>query len=250
MKHKVPFAACLSVVVGMLLPGTAIASISNAANFSTRGEAVLCGVANGIEGTALDPGTGAPLDGLWLGLQCQTTGIPRGQGVGDPAVQLGQGRSGRVRLVDISQDDLISDAPFAALAPGAQWRRYGIACTLSATSIHCTNGPGYGFTLSPGHVRLFSPTRAPATKNCGSVSYTLPHSAGHGHAALNNLTAVAVSCATAHSVASAFLINGKPPRSWHTTAKTVVTHLDGQSHTVGEEIFSRGQARVTGDIDN
>ncbi len=250
MKQTVPCAACLSVLAAMLLPAAATASISNAVNFSTQGDAVVCGVATGIEGTALDPGTGAPLDGLSLGLQCQTTGIPRGQGVGDPAVQLGQGRAGRARLVDISQDDLISDAPFDALEPGTEWRRYGIACTASTASIRCTNGPGYGFTLSRGHLQLLAPTHAPEPKNCGSVSYTFPHTAGHGHAALNNLMAVAVSCATARSVASAFLISGKPPRSWHATMKTLITHLDGQSNTVGEEIFTRGQARVTGDIDN
>jgi hypothetical protein len=234
----------------MLLPGAASASTSNAVNWSTQGEAVVCGVADGIEGTELDPGTGAPLDGLWPGLQCQATGIPHGQGIGDPAVHLGQGRAGRARLVDISQDDLVSDAPFVALDPGSVWKHDGIVCTVNATSVRCTNGPGYGFTMSPGHVYLFSPTSAPAPKSCGSVSYTLPHTGGHAHAALNNLTAVGVSCVTARSVANAFLITGKPPKNWHATMKTVVTHIDGQANTVGEEILTRGKARVTGDIDN
>src|ERR1035441_9035557 len=169
MKRTVPRAACLSVLAAMLLPSVATASTSNAVNWSTQGEAVVCGVADGIEGIELDPGTGAPLDGLWPGLQCQTTGIPHGQGIGDPAVQLGQGRAGRARLIDISQDDLISDAPFVALGPGSVWKRYGIACTVNATSIRCTNGPGYGFTMSPGRLHLFSPAAAPP-KNCGSVS--------------------------------------------------------------------------------
>jgi hypothetical protein len=250
MKRTVPRAACLSVLAAMLLPSVATASTSNAVNWSTQGEAVVCGVADGIEGIELDPGTGAPLDGLWPGLQCQTTGIPHGQGIGDPAVQLGQGRAGRARLVDISQDDFISDAPFVALGPGWVWKHYGIACTVNATSIRCTNGPGYGFTMSPGHVHLFSPTSAPASKNCGSVNYTFPHTGGHAHAALNNLTAVAVSCVTARSVAHAFLVTGKPPKSWHATLKTVVTHIDGQANTVSKEIFIRGKARVTGDVDN
>jgi hypothetical protein len=196
-------------------------------------------VAEGVQGTELDPGTGAPLNGLWRGLQCQAAGIPHGQGIGDPAVQLGQGRAGRARLVDISQDDLVSDAPFVALAPGSVWKRYGIACTVNATSIRCTNGPGYGFTMSPGRLHLFSPAAAPP-KNCGSVSYTFPHTGGHGHAALNNLTAVGVSCLTARSVANDFLVTGKPPRNWQATLKT----------TVGEEIFASGKARVTGDVDN
>jgi hypothetical protein len=111
------------------------------------------------------PGTGAPLRGLWRGLQCQAAGIPHGPGIGDPAVQLGQGRAGRARSVSISQDDLLSQAPYAPLAAGSVWKRYGITCTVNATSVRCTNEPGYGFTASPGHVRLFSPARRrPAAK--------------------------------------------------------------------------------------
>jgi hypothetical protein len=161
-------------------------------------------------------------------------GLPRGQGIGDPAVQLGQGRAGRARLVDISQDDLVSNAPYLALAPGSVWRSYGIACTVNAASIRCTNEPGYGFTVSPGHLHLFSPASAP--RSCGSVSYTFPHTDGHGHAARNNLTAVGVSCSTARSVASAFLVTRKAPKNWQATIKL----------TSGEEIFTRGKARVTG----
>jgi hypothetical protein len=224
----------------MLWAGSASASTSNAVNWSTGAEAVVCGVAEGIEGTELDPGTGAPLNGLWRGLQCQAAGIPHGPGIGDPAVQLGQGRAGRARLIDMSQDDLVSDAPFVALAPGSVWNRYEIVCTVLATSIRCANGPGYGFTMSPGRLRLFSPADAPTPKHCGSVSYTFPHTGGHGHAALNNLTAVRVSCVTARSVASDFLVTGKPPRNWHATPNA----------TGGKVTFTRGEARVSGDVDN
>lgn len=208
-------------------------------NWSADGEAVVCGVAEGIEGTKLDPGTGAPLNGLWRGLQCQATDIPHAQGIGDPAVQLGQGRAGRARLVDISQDDLVSDAPFVGLAPGSVWERYGIACAVNATSIRCENGPGYGFTLSPGRLHVFSPAAA-HPKNCGSVSYTFPHTDDHGHAALNNLTAVGVSCLIARSVAGDFLVTGKPPKNWHATI----------GRTGGEAVFTRGAARVTGELAN
>jgi hypothetical protein len=225
--------------VATLVPTGASASTANTVNWSTQGEAVVCGVAEGIEGTELDPGTGAALDGLWRGLQCQAAGIPHGQGIGDPAVQLGQGRAGRARLVDISQDELVSDTPFVALAPGSAWKSDAITCTINATSIRCANGPGYGFTMSPGHVHLFSPAAAAGPhKSCGSVSYTFPRSGGHGHAALNNLRAVGVSCLTARSVAKHFLVSGKPPSGWHATF--------GMS--VGEVIFIRGKARVSGDV--
>ncbi len=250
MQRTVPCGACLSVLMAMLLPTVANASTSNAMNWSTQGEAVVCGLTDSIEGTKLDPGTGAPLDGLQLGLQCQTTGIQHGQGIGDPAVQLGQGCAGRARLVDISQDDLVSAAPFVALEPGSVWKRDGIACTVESASIRCTNGPGYGFTMSPGHLQLFSPTSALAPKQCGSVSYTVPHTDGNAHAALNNLTAVGVQCVMARSVANAFLSTGKAPKNWRATEKTVVIHVKGQANTVSEQIFTRGMARIVGDIDN
>jgi hypothetical protein len=240
MRRLIPLSACVVVLVTMLASGAATASTSNTLNWSTEGEAVVCGVAEGVEGTELDPGTGAPRDGLWRGLQCQAAGIPRGQGVGDPAVQLGQGRAGRARLVDISQDDLVSQARFVALTAGSVWKRYGIACTVAAKSIRCANGPGYGFTMSPGHLHLFSPPSAPAPKKCGSVSYTFPHTDGHGHAALNNLKAVGVSCSTARAVANDFLVTGKPPKNWHASLRA----------SVGEEVFTRGKARVAGDVDN
>ena len=240
MPRPVLLSACACALVAMLLPGAATAATSDTMNWSTAGEAVVCGVAEGVEGTELDPGTGSPRNGLWRGLQCQALGIPHGQGVGDPAVQLGQGRAGRARLVDISQDDLVSAARYVPLAPGSVWKSDGIACTVAATSIRCTNGPGYGFTLSPGHVHFFSPAGAPAPKHCGSVSYTFPHTDDHGHAALNNLTAVGVSCAAARSVANDFLVAGKPPRGWHAATGA----------TAGEEVFTRGKARVTGDLAN
>lgn len=250
MKSSVRRAACLLVGAAMLFPSAAGASVSSAINWSTQGEAVVCGVANGIEGTVLDPGTGAPLVGFWRGLQCQTTGLPHPQGIGDPAVQIGQGRAGRARLIDISQDDLVSDTPFPALPQGSEWKRYGISCAVDATSIRCANGPGYGFTMSPGHVHLFSPASAPAPTSCGSVSYTFPHTDGHGHAALNNLTAINVSCVTARSVAHAFLATGKPPKHWHAAVRMVTTHIDGQADTVGEEVITHAGARVTGDVDS
>ena len=250
MKRAVRRAACGLMVASMLSPGGAGASTSSAVNWSTQGEAIVCGVAEGIEGTALDPGTGAQLDGLWPGLQCQTTGLPPVHSIGDPAVQLGQGRAGRARLVDISQDDLLSDTPFLRLPQGSGWKRYGISCAVGATSIRCSNESGYGFTMSPGHVHLFSPTSAPAATRCGSVSYTLPHTDGHGHAALNNLAAIDVSCVTARSVAHAFLVSGKPPGSWHAALKILSTHIDGRADTVGEEIITHGAARVSGDLDS
>ena len=248
--------AALLLTAGLLLgsavlaaaPAAATATTSTAPNFSTEGEAVVCGVAVGVQGTAIDPGTMAPANGRWPGLQCQTTGLPRVSAIGDPAVQLGQGSAGRARLLDISQDELLSDTPYMALAPGTRWTRYGIACTIGASSIRCTNGPGYGFIISPGDVQFLTPV--PVAVQCASVSYTFPHTHGHGHAALNNLTAVDLSCARARSVARSFLIKGSPPAGWHATSRTVIKDEHGQMNTVGEEILTRGAERVTGEEAN
>jgi hypothetical protein len=94
-------------------------------------------------------------------------------------------------------------------------------------------------------------TSAPAVASarsfsCGSVSYTVPGTHGEGHAALNNITATGATCSTARTVAKAFVRDHKLPSGWHAKAKTVVSH----GNTLGEEIFTRGSARVVGDVAN
>ncbi len=231
-------AGCIAALAAVLAPANAVAAGSSALNWATQHEAVVCGVAVGIEGTALDPGTESEVNGLWPGLQCQTTGIKPVSGIGDPAVQLGQGRAGRARLLDISQDDLQSDTTYAVLEPDSIWVADEIDCRVSAEAVRCANAPGYGFTMSPGHVELFAPAGALAIKRCGSVSYTFPHTDNHGHAALNNLTAAGVSCKTARSVARTLIVTGRPPKHWRAKRKG------------GEEILSKGDARVTGYLAN
>jgi hypothetical protein len=138
-----------------LYPASAYASTSHVSNWETRGARVLCGVTR-VWGTAFDPGTQAPLDGYWPGVECSAAGIPQPRhGVGDPFVKLGQGRAGRVRLVDESEDDLTSGSPFVVLAPGSSWGREGITCLVGGRSIRCANSAGHGFLISPRHARLF-----------------------------------------------------------------------------------------------
>ncbi len=233
-----------TVALALALPATAGAS-SHAVNFQTKTADVACGIVASVPGTSLDPGASSRLEGEYPGLQCSAVGIPKPKhGYGDPFVQLGQGQAGRAKLVDESQDELISDANFVTLAPGSTWTRYGITCTLSESSVRCTNSTGHGFEISTGHLSLF-PT-ASATTACGSVSYTFPGTHGEGRVALNNLTASGVSCATARTVASAFIANHKLPPGWHAMSKTVVSH----GNTLGEEVLARGSARVIGDLAN
>ncbi len=86
--------------------------------------------------------------------------------------------------------------------------------------------------------------------SCAGVSYTVPHTNDEGHAALNNLRAVKVSCATARAVAKLFLVGRKAPKGWHAAHRTVVVRTNGRADTVSEEILTDGSARVTGDIAN
>lgn len=142
--------------VGLLaMPAAAMAS-SHAVNFQTKTTDVACGIVAAVPGSEFDPGTGGQLTGNYPGLQCSAEGIPKPKhGIGDPFVQLGQGRAGRARLVDESQDDLISGANPMTLAPGSTWKRDGITCKLSASTVRCTNGVGHGFKISIGHLSLF-----------------------------------------------------------------------------------------------
>lgn len=154
--HVASLAAIGALAATALSPTSAVAESSHASNWETAGGQVACGIAGRVPGTEIDAATHTPLNGSWPGLQCSARGIPRpAQGVGDPFVQLGQGRSGRARVVDESQDDLLSGAPFSPLAPGTSWRRDGISCAVGANLVRCTNAVGRGFTLSPGHLRLF-----------------------------------------------------------------------------------------------
>jgi hypothetical protein len=143
------------IAVLMAAPAAAEAS-SHAINFQTRTADVVCGIATAVPGTEVDPGTGVPTNGDYPGLQCSAAGLPKPKhGIGDPFVQLGQGRAGRAMLVDESQDDLISGTNPVTLAPGSTWKRYDITCTMSTSVVRCTNGTGHGFKISTGHLRLY-----------------------------------------------------------------------------------------------
>jgi hypothetical protein len=145
----------LAILALMALPAVAEAT-SHTVNFQTKTTNVFCGIVAAVPGSQFDPGTGGQLSGDYPGLQCSAEGIPKPKhGIGDPFVQLGQGRAGRAKLVDESQDDLISDANPVRLAPGSTWKRYGITCKLTASSVRCTNRTGHGFKISTGHLSLF-----------------------------------------------------------------------------------------------
>jgi len=144
--------AGLAIFVPLLTSSSAWAA---SPNWQTKDDNVVCEVTY-VFGTAVDPGTQAPLNGDWPGLQCSAGGVPRPKhGIGDPFVQLGQGQAGRAKVVDESQNDLIFYSPFITLSPGTTWRRGGISCHIRASQVRCSNAFGHGFALSTGRLKLF-----------------------------------------------------------------------------------------------
>jgi hypothetical protein len=100
---------------------------------------------------------------------------------------------------------------------------------------------------------------AAAISSCGSVSHTVPGTGGHGHAALNGLLAVHVSCHEAHRVASEYLAGAFPgsgrmseqrPVGWHHTVRTVTKRVHGTPTNVTEVVLSHGAERVVGNLAN
>jgi hypothetical protein len=151
-------ALTLGLALGTGAAGTsaaAAASTSHATNWTIRAGTLVCGIAD-VYGTQIDAGTGAPLNGPWPGLQCSVERIPRAPGskVGDPFVQLGQGRAGRAKVVNLSQDDLLYHRAPVTLAAGTTWSRNGITCEVRSSSIACHNSSSHGFTLSRSRVGL------------------------------------------------------------------------------------------------
>lgn len=156
LKRALRAVALALAIATALSAAPAYGASSTAINWTADHGEIYCGIAARIKGSRVDPGTGAELVGLWLGLQCAAPGIPRapGSAIGDPFVQLGQGRAGRARVVDESQDDLLSGAAPVALRSGTVWKRDGIKCEVHARSIRCTNSADRGFTLSPPRLQL------------------------------------------------------------------------------------------------
>jgi hypothetical protein len=100
---------------------------------------------------------------------------------------------------------------------------------------------------------------AATVKSCGSASRTIPGTGDHGHAALNGLLAVHVSCHEARRVANEYLVGAFPasgamaqsrPVGWHHSVRTVDKRAHGTTTSVTEVILSKGAERVVGDLAN
>jgi hypothetical protein len=156
--------AALSLLATTFAPGVADGSPS-ALNWATRGATIACRIAEGIPGTAFDPGTQAQLDGRWPGLVCAAGGSLRlYRGTNEPLVgkfnvQLGEGRTGRARPIHYGESSqpyaFASSQRFFTVSPGMKWVRDGITCSVKAQSIRCVNAAGHGFTMTPTHLGTF-----------------------------------------------------------------------------------------------
>jgi hypothetical protein len=131
------------LLTGALLPAAAVAATSHVDLFQNKRETMVCG----IEASVLSRTT----------VLCGARGIPRpphsSPNVGDPNVALS--RTGRPKLVLISQDSFVSGAKTATLASGATWTRRGVTCKVAAKTVTCSNSSRHGFTIGNGHYRSF-----------------------------------------------------------------------------------------------
>jgi hypothetical protein len=131
------------ILTGALLPAAAAAATSHAHLFQNKRETVVCG----IEASALSR----------TAVLCSARGVPRpphsSPNVGDPNVALS--RTGRPKLVLISQDSYVPGAKIATLASGSVWMQRGVKCKVDAKTVTCSNPSRHGFTIGNGHYHSF-----------------------------------------------------------------------------------------------
>jgi hypothetical protein len=106
-------------------------------------------------GSEYSSGAMATVDGYFPGLLCDAEGLRNPHpNQGDPAVELGQGKKGRAKLIDTSQDNYTSSSRFKRMPAHANWSKDGITCKINPAQVICHNSSGHGFTLSKGHLKL------------------------------------------------------------------------------------------------
>ena len=144
--HRSRTVATLAAVAAAAVPAVAAASTpspSHAKVWQNKARTVTCGIKIHV------PGKPATL------VLCQGLGIPmpKGPGVGDPAVQIG--KKGRPQLVRISQCSWRSCSRVATLKTGARWSALGVRCTVVRKLVTCRNQSRHGFATGTGRYRSF-----------------------------------------------------------------------------------------------
>lgn len=122
----------------------ALGASSNAKLWEALGRQVTCGVA------IHSPGKPATQ------LLCSAHAVPApksGSGAGDPGFVF-LGASGSPILARLSQDSFEGTKP-VTLQSGSTWRELGVSCTVSATTVRCSNRSGHGFTISKSSYKAF-----------------------------------------------------------------------------------------------
>jgi hypothetical protein len=142
--YRIATAVTVLATAGVMLPAAATASgTSHTSIFENSKKSVECGI------TAKDI---SPKNVL-----CSANGIPRPKhsnpNVGDPFVQLA--KTGKPRLVLISQNSYPAGAKAKKLATGTTWSARGVTCKINAKSVTCKNASKHGFTIGNGHYKAF-----------------------------------------------------------------------------------------------
>jgi hypothetical protein len=132
------------LAASVLLPATAIAAgTSHASVWQNKAKTVECGITANVISRK--------------DMLCSAKGIPRPKhsnpNVGDPFVQLA--KTGKAKLVLISQNSFPAKAKVHTLATGTTWSSRGMTCTIGAKSVTCKNGSHHGFTIGNGHYKAF-----------------------------------------------------------------------------------------------
>jgi hypothetical protein len=144
VSHRFRAVATLAAVAAAAVPAIAAASTtSHAKVWQNTARTVTCGIAIHAPGK---PATR---------VLCQGIGIPmpKGRGVGDPAVQIG--KKGRPQLIRISQCSWSSCSKIATLRTGARWSALGVRCTVVNKLVTCQNQSRHGFATGHGRYRSF-----------------------------------------------------------------------------------------------
>jgi hypothetical protein len=136
---RLPRLPLLAAISTLVIAGPAAAATSHAELWSALGGNVTCGV-------AIHPVNSPPMR-----LLCSAVHVPppKAKGIGDPGFVF-LASTGRPSLARLSQDSFVGTHA-VALKAGRKWSGGGpilVTCTIAASSVHCVNHSGHGFTIT------------------------------------------------------------------------------------------------------
>ncbi len=141
-------ALLIGTSLGAVAPVESIAATSHAQIFTAAGEAVTCGLAAHVPGS--------PREVLCAGPKVPAPKHVSAK-VGDPGFVF-LGKTGKPKLARLSQYSWQAEALGARPElTGGKWSSgsVGVTCTITKTSVKCTNKSGHGFTVTANSYKAF-----------------------------------------------------------------------------------------------